>query len=393
MADVSLNSGIRSNLLQLQRSSASFQTTTERLASGKKVNSAIDSPTNFFAAVNLSDRAEALNSRLDGIGQAVQTVKAADNGISTIRSFVSAMKGVVNNALGNTDGDARAALGRQFNELLVQVAQTASDASYQGVNLLQNNETNTVQFGETFDSSKLDVLGFDLGGPGSDVDANGEVAAAAQTAVVQIASTASVAAVAGVTVTGYGSAVTNGGAATLAANTVQLNGLTGYGSAVTNGGAATAAANTAVIGVAGVAGVASVAGGTQAVNVAFYMANQTGDAAIGIQGAGSLTGSIDWSDANYKNDLAAVAQQLEAFDSALKTQASNLSQNLGSITIREEFSNDMINTLNEGADKLTLADLNEEGANLLALQTSTQLATQSLSLASQQSQGVLQLLG
>ena len=390
MADVSLNSGIRSNLLQLQRSSASFQTTTERLASGKKVNSAIDSPTNFFAAVNLSDRAEALNSRLDGIGQAVQTVKAADNGISTIRSFVSAMKGVVNNALGNTDGDARAALGRQFNELLVQVAQTASDASYQGVNLLQNNETNTVQFGETFDSSKLDVLGFDLGGPGSDVDANGEVAAAAQTAAVQIASTASVAAV---TVTGYGSVVTNGGTNTLAANTVQLNGLTGYGSAVTNGGAATAAANTAVIGVAGVAGVASVAGGTQAVNVAFYMANQTGDAAIGIQGAGSLTGSIDWSDANYKNDLAAVAQQLEAFDSALKTQASNLSQNLGSITIREEFSNDMINTLNEGADKLTLADLNEEGANLLALQTSTQLATQSLSLASQQSQGVLQLLG
>ena len=128
-------------------------------------------------------------------------------------------------------------------------------------------------------------------------------------------------------------------------------------------------------------------------DVAFYMANQTGDTAIGIQGAGTLSGSIDWSDANYKNDLAAVVQQLEAFDSELKTQASSLSQNLASITIREEFSNDLINTLNEGADKMTLADLNEEGANLLALQTSTQLATQSLSLASQQSQGVLQLLG
>ena len=88
-----------------------------------------------------------------------------------------------------------------------------------------------------------------------------------------------------------------------------------------------------------------------------------------------------------------MVQQLEAFDSELKTQASSLSQNLASITIREEFSNNLINTLNEGADKMTLADLNEEGANLLALQTSTQLATQSLSLASQQSQGVLQLLG
>ena len=379
MADISLNAGIRSNLLQLQRSSSLYQDTTQRLASGKKVNSAIDSPTNFFAAVNLSDRAESLSARLDGIGQAIQTVKAADNGISTIRSFVSAMKGVVNNAIGNTDADARTALGRQFNELLVQVSQTASDASYQGVNLLQGNETNTVQFGETFDASKLDVLGFDLGGPGSEVDANGEVAAAAQTAEAEIASTASVASV---SVTGYGAAVTNGGTHTDADQTVSFNGQTGYSD---SNGVATVELGTAAV--------ASVAGGTQAVAVAFYMANQTGDAAIGIQGAGTVAGSIDWSGSNYKADLAAVIQQLEVFDSELKTQASSLSQNLASITIREEFSNNLINTLNEGADKMTLADLNEEGANLLALQTSTQLATQSLALASQQSQGVLQLLG
>ncbi|MDV7397452.1 flagellin, partial [Arthrospira platensis SPKY1] len=85
--------------------------------------------------------------------------------------------------------------------------------------------------------------------------------------------------------------------------------------------------------------------------------------------------------------------ELERFDEALKTQASNLAQNLASITTREDFTNNLVNTLTEGADKLTLADLNEEGANLLALQTASQLATQSLSLASQQSQGVLQLLG
>ena len=359
MTDVSLNSGIRANLLQLQRSSASFQTTTERLASGKKVNSAIDNPSNFFAAVNLTDRAEALNSRLDGIGQAVQTVKAADNGISTIRSFVSAMKGVVNNALGNTDSSARADLGRQFNELLVQVAQTAKDSSYQGVNLLQGNETNTVQFGESFDSSKLDVLGFDLGGPGSEVDAQGEIVAAAKTAAVEIAAVASAAAV----------------------NAV-------------NAIATTAPGGTFRLSAASAAAVSSVAGGTQTAAVALYMDNQAGDPAIGIQGAGTAkVGSIDWGGASYKNDLAAVIQQIEAFDSELKTQAGNLSQNLASITIREEFSNNVINTLNEGADKLTLADLNEEGANLLALQTSTQLATQSISLASQQSQGVLQLLG
>ena len=328
MADVSLNSGIRANLLTLQRSSASFQNTTERLATGKKVNSAIDNPTNFFAAVNLTDRAEGLSARLDGIGQAVQTVKAADNGISTIRSFVSAMKGVVNNALGNTDGDERKALGRQFNELLAQVASTAKDSSYQGVNLLQGSETKTVQFNETFDASKLDVLGFDLQGPAA-VDANGDIAAIQD------------------------------GAVTPSDLDVDIQ--------------------TGTVGAA-----------------AFVMTTQSGTA-IGIQGAdtsvGGATGSIDWAGATYEDDLSAVIEQLEAFDSELKTQASNLSQNLASITIREEFSNNMINTLNEGADKMTLADLNEEGANLLALQTSTQLATQSLSLASQQSQGVLQLLG
>ena len=320
MADVSLNSGIRANLLTLQRSSASFQNTTERLATGKKVNSAIDNPTNFFAAVNLTDRAEGLSARLDGIGQAVQTVKAADNGISTIRSFVSAMKGVVNNALGNTDSAERTALGRQFNELLAQVASTAKDSSYQGVNLLQGSETKTVQFNETFDASKLDVLGFDLKGP-AEVDGNGDVANSTTTATIN---------------------------------------------------------------------------GVAAQDVALSMATQTGTT-VGIQGADTsvagTTGSINWAGATYEDDLSAVIEQLEAFDSELKTQASNLSQNLASITIREEFSNNMINTLNEGADKMTLADLNEEGANLLALQTSTQLATQSLSLASQQSQGVLQLLG
>ena len=322
MTDVSLNSGIRANLLQLQRSSASFQTTTERLASGKKVNSAIDNPSNFFAAVNLTDRAEGLSARLDGIGQAVQTVKAADNGISTIRSFVSAMKGVVNDALGNSDGDARSALGRQFNELLVQVGQTAKDSSYQGVNLLEDSATQTVQFGETFDSSTLDLEGFDIAGP---------------------------------------------------------------------------AELSAVVGDEG--NIADIADAAGVVSYGFLMTNQDGDefgingALITTGGALAVTGSDDWSSATYEADLSDVLQQLEAFDIELKAQASNLSQNLASITIREEFSNNMINTLNEGADKMTLADLNEEGANLLALQTSTQLATQSLSLASQQSQGVLQLIG
>ncbi len=372
MSDISLNAGIRSNLLQLQQSSRLFDRTTERLASGREVNSAIDNPTNFFASVNLNDRASGLETRLDSMGQAIQRIKAADNGISTIRGFISAMKGVVNNALGNTDADARADLGTQFNELIVQISETAKDSGYAGINLLERNETETVQFNETFDASVLNVRGFDVRGPGSDgrgrVDASGNVDAAAITANITQATLAIT------TASGFSATV-----AAASNNTVSFAGGTGF----TATGATAANTN---IG----ASAAQAATATSAVAIAL---DTQRDDAVGIQGAGSGAGMVDFGGTNYQDDLAAVIQQLETFDEALQTQASDLAQNLATITTREDFSNELINTLTEGADELTLADLNEEGANLLALQTSQQLATQSLSLASQQSQQVLQLLG
>jgi flagellin len=75
----------------------------------------------------------------------------------------------------------------------------------------------------------------------------------------------------------------------------------------------------------------------------------------------------------------------------LRTEAKVLSNNLSIITAREEFSSQMMNTLNDGAAKLTEADMNEEGANMLMLQTRQALGTTSLSLASQAAQSVLRL--
>jgi len=135
---------------------------------------------------------------------------------------------------------------------------------------------------------------------------------------------------------------------------------------------------------------------------ALMLSSQDSTTAVGIQSyaaGGMSTGnsaesaSVNWAGSGYQELLSDVVTQLEAFDNALKTQSGALATNLSTITTREEFSNNMINTLKEGADSLTLADLNEEGANLLALQTQNQLATQSLSLASQNSQAVLQLIG
>ena len=82
---------------------------------------------------------------------------------------------------------------------------------------------------------------------------------------------------------------------------------------------------------------------------------------------------------------------LEDAMGTLRTESKKLSNNLSIITAREDFSAQMMNTLNDGAAKLTEADMNEEGANMLMLQTRQALGTTSLSLASQAAQSVLRL--
>jgi flagellin len=82
---------------------------------------------------------------------------------------------------------------------------------------------------------------------------------------------------------------------------------------------------------------------------------------------------------------------LETARGELRVRSKTLSSSLSIITAREEFTAQMINTLGDGASKLTEADMNEEGANMLMLQTRQALGTTSLSLASQAAQGVLRL--
>jgi len=91
------------------------------------------------------------------------------------------------------------------------------------------------------------------------------------------------------------------------------------------------------------------------------------------------------------DDIDKALNQITKATSMLRAQASEFGQNLSTVQIREDFTQNMINNLQTGADKLTLADMNEEAANMLALQTRQQLGVNSLSLASQASQSVLKL--
>lgn len=97
--DVSLTSGMRSNLLSLQNTVSLLDRTQTRLSSGKKVNTAIDNPTSYFASKALTDRASVIDSLKDAMGQAVQTITAADKGITAITSMIEQAKGIAQSAL------------------------------------------------------------------------------------------------------------------------------------------------------------------------------------------------------------------------------------------------------------------------------------------------------
>ena len=104
MGDIILSSGVRQTLLSLQDTAALMAKTQNRLATGKKVNSALDNPINFFTSQGLSNRASDLNSLLDAIGQGQQTLQAANTGLTSLTSLVQSAKSIATQALQSTLG-------------------------------------------------------------------------------------------------------------------------------------------------------------------------------------------------------------------------------------------------------------------------------------------------
>jgi flagellin len=275
---IQLTSGMRQNLFSLQQTAKDMEVTQKRLASGLKVNTALDDPINFFTAQEHRLRATDLAGRKDGMSEAIQTIKAANVGIEGITNLLAQAKSLAQSAMSATSTDA-ISFASAYATVMTQVNEMASDSGYRGVNLLQSGEL-TVQFAPTADQSTLHLTGFGATGAGFSI--------------------------AGMSDAGTGVGWVNG--TTVSTSTIQ----------------------TAIDGI-------------------------------------------------------------EEAVSTLRTEAKVLSNNLSIITAREEFSSQMMNTLNDGAAKLTEADMNEEGANMLMLQTRQALGTTSLSLASQAAQGVLRL--
>jgi flagellin-like hook-associated protein FlgL len=321
---------MKSSLLSLQGTQKLYDKTQERLTTGLKVSSPSDDPAAYYAAATLNDRADALEGRLDNMGQAVQAIAAADNGIEAIMSVLESMTAVVENALSTDedDGDTRAALGKKYNDLMVQLGSFAGDSAYGGVNLLDSDQTIEVQMGQSYDESVFTVQGFHIAG----IDSVG----------------------------------TDNQVDSLATDSVPASWGTG----------ATSVSNYAF-----------------ALNKVEDPTNVVGIKSYGTDATGAAGHEVDWSDSEtYKDNLSDVLDSIEGVTSVLETRSKLFSFDSSTISLREDYTQEFINTLEEGADNLTLADLNEESANLLALQTTQSLGVQAMSLSNEQTQNILRLL-
>lgn len=141
---VQLSSSMRTNLLLLQQTNTSTSKLENQLATGNKVNSALDGPTAFFAAQSLNQRASDLSTLKDGMSQAVSTIKAGSQGITSIQSLVTQAQGLLTTAYANLGTDAgsistRKSLADQFNGIKDQIDKLAGDSGYSGKNLVAGN--------------------------------------------------------------------------------------------------------------------------------------------------------------------------------------------------------------------------------------------------------------
>ncbi|WP_302052351.1 flagellin [Devosia sp. WQ 349K1] len=98
MSDITLSKAVRTNLLSLQSTADLMARTQERLATGNKVNSALDNPTNFFTASALNSRASDLNSLMDNMSNGIKTLQAADNGLTAITKTLESMQSTLRQA-------------------------------------------------------------------------------------------------------------------------------------------------------------------------------------------------------------------------------------------------------------------------------------------------------
>src|SRR5687768_7769758 len=126
---VTLTAAMRSNLTTLQATSNLLDRTQERLSTGKKVNTALDNPTNFFSAAAHNTRANNLTNRKDGMTEAVQSIKATNAGIEGIKALLESANGIIATA-STASSSSYDTLYSQFNAIVGEINDLIDDSKY-----------------------------------------------------------------------------------------------------------------------------------------------------------------------------------------------------------------------------------------------------------------------
>jgi flagellin len=413
MTGIVLSASVRQNLLSLQSTADLLATTQNRLATGNKVNSALDNPTNFFTAQGLNNRASDISNLLDSIGNGVQVLQAANTGITSLQKLVDTAKSLANQVLQAPTGYSVKASATSLAPTgagALSVAGTAADLTNAGTNSL--NGKTFVFTPATGAATTITVSSTVAAGNVNSIDAFNTALSAAGLGL-----TASLASDGSITLTSSNDnasqSLTLG--TTAAANTIAISGTDTAALVTPTGGAAgkpladaasqTIRANLVsqynnVIQQITTTAQDSSFNGINLLNgdnlkLTF---NETGKSTLNIQGVtfdaaglglASLTSGTDFLDNASANKALTL---LGSASTTLRTEASALGSNLSIVQIRQDFSKNLINVLQTGSSNLTLADTNEEAANSQALSTRQSIAVSALALANTSQQSVLQLL-
>jgi flagellin-like hook-associated protein FlgL len=385
MSGIVLTASVRQNLLSLQSTAELLSTTQNRLATGNKVNSALDNPTNFFTAQGLNNRASDINNLLDSIGNGVQVLQAANTGITSLQKLVDTAKSIANQVL-------QAPTGYSSKSTVTSAIAAGGTAA----NLV---DATTIKAGETITfaaSGALPALVVTIGASESLDQLNtalapGNITASLDSANKLVFTTTNDAASSTI------GAITLGGAGTLtfgaavapvadaASQTIRSSLVKQYNDIITQ--ISTTSQDSSFNGI-------NLLNGDN-LKLTF---NETGKSTLNISGVtfnaaglglASLVSGTDFLDNNSANSA---LTKLSTASTTLRTEASALGSNLSVVQIRQDFNKNLINVLQTGSSNLTLADTNEEAANSQALSTRQSIAVSALALANQSQQSVLRLL-
>ena len=416
MADISLTASMRTNLLSLQNTQSLMDTTQERLSTGLKVNSAIDNASSYYTAQSLNNRASDLSALLDSMGQGIQTIQAANEGIEAITDFVEQAKAIANSARDAASKTDVKTLNAKFSDLTTPQTPKTSAATALTLEIKKVNGDKVEALGSSDEHDKAVTAALaKLNAKLAAGELGGKDASAFKTA--------SEAAMKEFT----GTVLEDVMEFSISADgKVSLTAKAGYQIAAKGAGEFAGQGDKAAdTGLAGDTATSTVNVNTDRQKYAEQfneimrqidkLAKDSGYKGINLLQMNTLTvifnedrssqievKGVDASSTGLKisnpvdswqtdEDINKSITEAENAISELRIMASDYGNYYSIVQNRQDFTKNLINVLTEGADNLTLADMNEESANMLALQTRQQLAINSLSLASQAAQGVLQL--